>query len=53
LACAETKAKEKHYTELRLATHILLTEDVDLYRHLAWSEFGRDETKVFMKKNIG
>jgi hypothetical protein len=53
LACAETKAKEKHYTESRLATHNLLTENVELYRLLGWSEFGRDKTRVFMKKSIG
>jgi GNAT superfamily N-acetyltransferase len=53
LEFAETKAAKKHYTELRLATHVLLSENVDLYCHLGWSEFDRDEARVFMKKEIG
>jgi GNAT superfamily N-acetyltransferase len=53
LEFAEAKAAEKRYTELRLATHVLLTENVDLYHHLGWSEFDRDEARVFMKKEIG
>ena len=31
---AETKAKDKGYSELRLATHILLIENVSLYLYL-------------------
>jgi len=48
----ETQAKQKGYSELRLATHILLTENLSLYSHLGWSETDRDETRVYMKKNI-
>ena len=49
---AETVAKEKAYPELRLATHILLTENISLYKHLGWSEIERDDVRVYMKKDI-
>ena len=49
---AERVAKEKAYPELRLATHILLTENISLYEHLGWSEIERDELRVYMKKEI-
>ena len=52
LELGETLAKQKGYSELRLATHILLTENQSLYTHLGWSEIGRDETRIFMKKDI-
>ena len=49
---AETKAKDKGYSELRLATHILLIENVSLYLHLGWTEIDRDEVRVYMRKDI-
>jgi GNAT superfamily N-acetyltransferase len=49
---AETLAKEKNYSEVRLATHILLTENISLYLHLGWKEFDRDIARVYMKKFI-
>ena len=49
---AESKARENGFSELRLATHVLLNENISLYRHLGWEVAGRDETKVFMKKEI-
>ena len=49
---AESKARENHFSELRLATHVLLDENISLYRHLGWEETGRYETRVFMKKEI-
>ena len=49
---AESKAKEKSFSEMHLATHVLLTENLSLYRHLGWEEISRDESKVFMKKEI-
>ena len=49
---AETVAKEKAYPELRLATHILLTENISLYEHLGWSEIERDDVRVYLKKEI-
>ena len=49
---AESIAGENHFTELRLATHVLLTENIALYRHLGWIETGRDESRVYMRKEI-
>ena len=49
---AESKAKERNFTELYLTTHKLLKENLSLYRHLGWKEICRDNTKVFMKKKI-
>jgi len=49
---AESKAREKGYSELQLATHVLINENISLYRHLGWEETGRDETRVFMAKEI-
>ncbi len=49
---AESKARERNFTELHLTTHVLLNENISLYRHLGWEETGRDETKVFLKKAI-
>jgi GNAT superfamily N-acetyltransferase len=49
---AESVAKRKGYLEIRLATHVLLTENVSFYLHLGWLEIGRDDTRVYMKKNI-
>ena len=49
---AESKARENGFSELRLATHLLLNENISLYRHLGWEVTDRDETRVFMKKKI-
>lgn len=49
---AEAKAREKNFSELRLATHVLLEENISLYRYLGWEETGRDETRVFMMKKV-
>jgi len=49
---AESLAKDKGYSELRLATHILLKENVSLYLHLGFTEIDRDEVRVYMKKEI-
>jgi len=49
---AESKAKDSSFSELHLATHVLLNENISLYQHLGWEETGRDETRVFMKKEI-
>ena len=48
---AEAEAKRLGYSELRLATHLLLTDNLSLYTHLGWSETGRDQDRVYMKKN--
>ena len=49
---AEWEAKRRGYLEILLATHILLAENVSFYLHLGWSEIVRDDTRVYMKKNI-
>ena len=49
---AESRARENSFSELRLATHVLIEENISLYRHLGWEETGRDETRVFMKKKL-
>ena len=52
MSFAESKAKEKHFSKLNLATHVLLSENISLYQHLGWKEINRDETRVFFKKVI-
>ena len=49
---AVSKARENLFSELHLTTHVLLQENLSLYRHLGWTEIGRDDTKVFMQKRI-
>ncbi len=49
---AQSRAKEYNYSELHLATHVLLRENLSLYRHLGWEETGRDGDRVFMRKAI-
>ena len=49
---AESEAKRRGYLDILLATHVLLAESVSFYLHLGWSEIVRDDTRVYMKKNI-
>lgn len=49
---AEDQARQKNYAELRLATHVLLSENLSLYQHLGWTEYDRDAHRVFMRKEI-
>ncbi|MDP5276647.1 GNAT family N-acetyltransferase [Chengkuizengella axinellae] len=49
---AEAEAKRRGYTELSLATHILLTENISYYLNLGWEEIDRDDTRVYMRKYI-
>jgi len=49
---AEKMAKEKGYIELRLATHVLLNENISWYIHLGWIEISRDDVRVYMSKKI-
>ncbi|MCW8884066.1 MAG: GNAT family N-acetyltransferase [Motiliproteus sp.] len=49
---AEAQAKENYYSELRLATHVLLTENVALYLHLGWVEYDCDDVRIYMRKVI-
>jgi len=52
LRFTESKARERNFSVLRLTTHVLLDENIFLYRHPGWEETGRDETRFFMKKDI-
>lgn len=52
LSFAVSKASQNGCSELRLATHVLLHENLSLYSHLGWTETGRDETRVYMAKKI-
>lgn len=52
LQFAESQARDRHLAEIRLATHVMLEENVALYRHLGWSESKRDELRVYMYKYL-
>jgi len=52
MSLAEEKAQENNHSELRLATHVLLTENISLYLHLGWAEIERDDVRVYMKKEV-
>lgn len=51
---AEAKARRRGFGELRLYTHITMTENVAMYEHLGWEETGRGGQdgfeRVFMRK---
>ena len=49
---AEATARERHFSELRLSTHVLLTENTSLYTYLGWTEIDRDDVRVYMRKRI-
>ena len=53
LTFGEGEARRRGYTDLHLATHVLLGENVEVYEHLGWKETGRDATRVFMAKSLG
>ncbi len=52
MSFAESKARENNFSELHLATHVLLSKNISFYQHLGWEETERDETRVLMKKEI-
>ncbi|MFL2547191.1 MAG: GNAT family N-acetyltransferase [Candidatus Rariloculaceae bacterium] len=52
MSFAEAQARDRGYTVLRLATHVRLKENVELYRHLGWNETNRDDTRVYMSKTL-
>lgn len=39
---AESEAGKRGFTELHLAIHALLSENISLYRHPGWEESGKD-----------
>jgi GNAT superfamily N-acetyltransferase len=49
---AQTIAKKHNYSQMRLATHVLLVENIALYTHLGWSEYDRDDIRVYMSKGV-
>ena len=49
---AESTARDNDCSQIHLATHVLLIENIAWYRNLGWQETGRDGSRVFMKKEI-
>ncbi|MCP4207977.1 MAG: GNAT family N-acetyltransferase [Shimia sp.] len=45
-------AQEAGCTEIALATHVDMPENVALYAHLGWREIERDETRVMMMRPL-
>jgi len=52
LRFAEQQAQERRYSTLHLTTHLLLSENLSLYRHLGWIETRRDDLRVYMEKEL-
>lgn len=50
LALADEIASTMGMSEMRLATHIEIPENIALYAHLGWREVGREGQKVIMAK---
>ena len=49
---AEAMCREAGLSELRLATHVGMPENIRLYCHLGWRESGRSGNKVHMTKRL-
>lgn len=56
LDLADREAVRQGFPELRLYTHQLMTENIDLYRRTGWEEIGRGEQdgypRVFFRKRL-
>jgi ribosomal protein S18 acetylase RimI-like enzyme len=56
IAFAETEARRRGYSELRLYTHQTMTENITLYTRLGFAEIGRGRhdgyDRVFMAKRV-
>lgn len=52
MSFAEKNAKNRGYSKLQLATHVLLTENIEIYKHLGWIEVDRDLNRVYFQKSI-
>ena len=57
IAFAETEARRLGFAELRLYTHVMMTENIALYTRLGFVETGRGHDagydRVFMTKQLG
>ncbi|ALS78434.1 hypothetical protein AUO94_07045 [Planococcus kocurii] len=49
---AEQEIRNRGYSEMKLATHVLFTENVLFYQKRGWVIVDQDETKVYMKKYL-
>ncbi len=53
---ADAEARRRGYTELRLYTHQMMTENIALYSRIGWTETGRAEqngfARVFFRKPV-
>jgi ribosomal protein S18 acetylase RimI-like enzyme len=53
---ADEEARRRGYAELRLYTHVMMTENIALYARLGWREYARGEQagfqRVFMRKPV-
>jgi GNAT superfamily N-acetyltransferase len=49
---AEAESGQRGFADLYLTTHVMLTENISLYRHLGWKEIGTDADKVYLQKKI-
>ena len=56
LEFAEAQAHERDLGELRLYTHELMTENIELYERLGWTEYDRVAShgfaRVFLRKPV-
>jgi GNAT superfamily N-acetyltransferase len=54
---AESEARRRGYTEIRLYTHALMHENLAMYPRLGYEEYARGEQagyqRVFMRKRLG
>ncbi|MCC6720204.1 MAG: GNAT family N-acetyltransferase [Acetobacteraceae bacterium] len=53
---ADAEAARRGYAELRLYTHLMMTENIALYARTGWTETGRGEqngfSRVFFRKRL-
>ncbi|MHA0857913.1 GNAT family N-acetyltransferase [Paenibacillus sp. CMAA1364] len=49
---AEQETINKGYSEIKLATHVLFTENVLFYNKQGWVLVGQDETRLYLKKKL-
>jgi GNAT superfamily N-acetyltransferase len=52
LEFAESVAKKMGYSIIKLATHVLFTENLSYYKRLGWNETSREETRIYMEKSL-